>query len=65
MQTKQAIFDRVWDLTDYEVMEAAFELNVIEEGEEEEYEIEELRRYVREAIEERQAEYEWESRISW
>lgn len=65
MQTKQAIFNHVWDLTDYEVMEAALELRVIDEGEEDEFEIEELRRYVREAIEERQAEYEWESRISW
>ena len=65
MQSKQAIYNQIWELTDYEVMEAALELRVIDEGEEDEFEIEELRRYVCETIEENQAIAAWEDRISY
>lgn len=63
--TKQAIFDQVAELTDYEVIEAAYELDVIDEGEADLYEPEKLRDYVREAIEEAQAMQAWEARISY
>ena len=64
METKQSIFDRVAELTDYEVIEAAYELDVIDEGEADLYEPEKLRDYVRDAIEEAQAMAAWEDRIS-
>ena len=61
---KQQAFDAVDKLTPDELIEAALEMDLIDEGEEDLQELDELRIVVRQELEEQAAMSAWEDRIS-
>ena len=62
---KQQAFDAVDELTPDELIEAALEMDLIDEGEEDLQELGELRAVVRQELEEQAAMSAWEDRISY